>query len=274
MENFVNVSWLFKHLDDKNVIVLDCRFDLFDPSYGKVAYEENHIKNAFYLDMNEDLSAEKKEHGGSRPVPDLDIFKKKLENIGISNDSTIVIYDEYLDGAPRLWWILKYLGHDKTCILNGCIGEWIKQGHPVTKEIPKAKRKGEYNIKVNKDLYCDIDYVKAKKDKENVILIDSRGYERYSGEYEPLYSKAGHIPGAINYPWQNNLQNNFFKEKEVLKKDFKEIMKYEEIIFYCGSGIAACVNCLALEEIGGQSKVYIGSFSDWISYEENLVAIV
>jgi thiosulfate/3-mercaptopyruvate sulfurtransferase len=153
---------------------------------------------------------------------------------------------------PRLWWLLKYLGHDKTCILNGCREEWIKQGHPVTKEIPKANRKGEYNIKVNKDLYCDIDYVKAKKDKENVILIDSRGYERYSGKNEPLYAKAGHVPAAINYPWQNNLQNNFFKEKEVLKKDFKEI----------------------IEEIGGQSKVYIGSFSDWISYEENVVAIV
>ncbi|MGV8981131.1 sulfurtransferase [Clostridium sp.] len=93
-------------------------------------------------------------------------MQKKLENIGISNDTTIVIYDEYLDATPRLWFFLKYLGRNKICILNGCMEEWIKQGNPVTKEIPIANRKGEYNIKVNKDLYCDIDYVKAKKDEK------------------------------------------------------------------------------------------------------------
>lgn len=274
MKNFVTASWLFEHLDDSDVAILDCRFNLFDPAYGKNSYKKDHIKNAFFLDMNDDLSGEKREHGGFRPLPDLNVFKSKLEYIGIDNDTTIIIYDEYLDGAPRLWWFLKYLGHNNVYILNGGIEEWIKQGYTVTDEIAKPKKTGKYNIKINKDIYCDINYIKEKKAEENIILIDSRSYERYSGENEPLYDKAGHIPNAINHPWKNNLNDNFFKEKEYLEHDFEQIIKYEEIIFYCGSGIAACVNCLALDEIDEQSKVYIGSFTDWISYEENPIASI
>ncbi|CAH2212478.1 sulfurtransferase [Tepidibacter aestuarii] len=182
-------------------------------------YEEDHIKNAFYLDMNNDLSGERKKHGGFRPIPDLNLFKEKLENIGVNNHTTIVIYDEYLDGAPRLWWLLKYLGYDKTYVLNGGTQEWKKQGYPITKEIHKVEKQGKYSIKINKDIYCYIDYVKSRKADDNIVLIDSRAYERYLGENEPLYATAGHIPSATNYPWQNNIKNNFFKEKESLKKD-------------------------------------------------------
>lgn len=274
MENFVSSEWLFKNLQNDNVVILDCRFDLFNSEYGKCAYEESHIKNAFYLDMNDDLSGEKKEHGGSRPVPDLDIFKKKLENIGVNNDTIIVVYDDYMDGAPRLWWVLKYLGHELVYVLNGGMKEWVKLNYPITKEIPKAEKKGKYTVKLNESIFCDIEYVKEKKDQDNTILIDSRAYERYSGENEPLYKKAGHIPNAISHNWKNNIKSGFFKKKEELEKDFEEIIKYDEIIFYCGSGIAACVNCLALYEIGINAKVYIGSFSDWISYEDNLVATI
>ncbi|TCO75195.1 sulfurtransferase [Marinisporobacter balticus] len=274
MKNFINTKCLFENLEKDHIVIVDCRFDLFDPEYGRSVYEAAHVEHAFYLDMNTDLSGEKKEHGGSRPLSDLDVFRKKLEHMGIDNDTTIVIYDEHLDGTPRLWWFLKYLGHEKVYVLNGGMRAWAQQGYPITKEIPKVIKKGKYNIKVDESIFCDRTYVKERKDLDDVILIDARAYERYTGENEPLYKKAGHIPGAINYAWKNNIENGFFKRKEALEKDFKEIMKYEEIIFYCGSGIAACVNCLALNEIGIHSKVYIGSFSDWISYEDHLIATV
>lgn len=271
LENFVSVEWLNKHLYDDDVIVLDCRFDLFDEKYGKKAYEEAHIKNAFYMDVNNDLSGAIKEHGGYRPIPDIYTFKEKLENIGINNHSIIIVYDENIYSSPRLWWLLKYIGHEKVYVLNGGIRKWIQSGYSVTKDIPKCDIKGKYNIKLNKSICCDMEYVRESIENKDVYLIDSRDYERYSGEYEPLYKKGGHIPSAQNYVWKNNLIDGLFKTKKELETSWKEIINYSEIICYCGSSIEACINYIALDEMNKKGKVYIGSFSDWISYDENLV---
>jgi thiosulfate/3-mercaptopyruvate sulfurtransferase len=272
MSNFITAKWLYQHIND--VIIVDCRSDLFDKDYGRILYEAGHIINAFFLDVKKDLAGEAKEHGGRSPLPDLDTLKNKLENIGISNDSTVIAYDERkLAGAERFWWMLRYLGHNKVHVLNGGINAWINEGYPLTKEVPVAE-KGNFNMNLNKELIISMHEVKSKIGKDDLIILDSRAPERYRGEVEPIDKKAGHIPGAKNYYWKDILNENYeFKSKENLAKHFRELNKYKEIVLQCGSGIDACGNFIALDELGFMPKLYVGSWSDWISYEENPIAI-
>ena len=137
--------------------------------------------------------------------------------------------------------------------------------------------KGKIDINIQENMRADMLYVRDRIDNKNVVIVDSREYKRYLGEFEPVDKKCGHIPNAKNYFWMNVLnkenENYNLKNKEELNKLFKEIKEYKEVIVYCGSGITACSNSLALSEIGINHKVYTGSFSDWISYDDNKVDI-
>lgn len=272
MSNFVTAKWLHEHCDDDNLVIVDCRADLFDREYGKKLYEKGHIKNALFIDVKKDLAGDVKEHGGRSPLPELSILKNKLESIGISNDKTIVAYDEgALAGAERFWWMMKYLGHEIVYILNGGISAWVSEGYELSSKVREIKR-GTFNIKLNGNIIISMPEVKSRMNKEGVAIVDSRAPERYRGEIEPIDKKAGHIPSAINYHWKEVLnENTKFKSPEELKKHFNELKKYNEIILQCGSGIDACGNFVALDEIGFKPKLYVGSWSDWISYEDNPV---
>jgi thiosulfate/3-mercaptopyruvate sulfurtransferase len=273
MSNFVTAAWLHQHIDNEDLIIVDCRADLFDREYGKTVYIEGHIKNAHFLDVKKDLSGEPKEHGGRSPLPELEVLKHKLESIGISNDKTIVAYDEAkLAGAERFWWMLKYLGHEKVHVLNGGINGWVSQGYPLTKEIPSPV-KSNFKINLNKDIITDMFEVKSNLGKAGFLIVDSRAPERYKGEVEPIDKKAGHIPGANNYHWKDVLsQEGEFISKEKLSQHFKDLKKYKEIVLQCGSGIDACGNFIALDEIGIKTRLYLGSWSDWVSYDDNPIA--
>jgi thiosulfate/3-mercaptopyruvate sulfurtransferase len=273
MSNFITPDWLHNHLDDENLIIVDCRADLFDKEYGKRKYQEGHIKGAFFVDVKKDLAAESKAHGGRSPLPELEILKEKLESIGISNDKVIVAYDEaLLAGAERFWWMLKFLGHEKVHILTGGINAWIEAGYTLVKEASAAE-KGKFIISPREDIRTDVNYVKNNLDNKNILVIDSRAPERYRGEIEPIDPKAGHIPGAKNYHWKDVLdEKGCFKSKEDLKKIFKGLEQYDEVVLQCGSGIDACGNFVAMDEIGLKPKLYVGSWSDWVSYEDNPVA--
>lgn len=273
MNNFISAKYLNEHLEDENLVLVDCRADLYDKDYGKRAYEKGHIRGAHFLNVKTDLAGEVREHGGRSPLPSLDEFKEKLESIGVSNNKVIVAYDEAkLAGAERFWWMLKYLGHDKVYILNGGINSWINEGFSLDNDVPKSCR-GHFDIKLNKSMLTDIYQVKKALGDEETIIVDSRAPERYRGEVEPIDKKAGHIPGAKNYHWikvQN--ENGEFKPREELQKHFEALRKYKEIILQCGSGIDACGNFAALDEIGFKPKLYLGSWSDWVSYEDSPIA--
>lgn len=272
MKNLVTYKWLKEHIDDENLVIVDCRFDLQNELYGKDSYEKGHIQGAFYMDMNNDLAGEKKEHGGRHPLPDILVFKEKIENIGIGNDTIVVAYDDgEIAGASRFWWMLKYLGHEKVYILNGGISEWIKENYPITTDVP-SKIKKEFIINLNEEIMADMLEVKYKKDKECIAIVDSRSFDRYKGEVEPIDKVAGHIPRAKNYFWMETLEDGEFKNTDKLDIHFKELKEYDEIIVHCGSGITGAVNFLALDEIGIKSKLYVGSWSDWISYKDNEIA--
>jgi thiosulfate/3-mercaptopyruvate sulfurtransferase len=221
------------------------------------------------MDMDKDLAGEVKEHGGRHPLPDLNIFKSKLESCGIGNDTTVIAYDDgEIAGAARFWWMLKYIGHTKVHILDGGIKSWIKSGYFLTSDIPKKNKKC-LDININESIIATVDEVRRNIDQDKSIIIDSRSLERYKGEVEPIDKKAGHIPSAQNYFWLDVLEDDKMKDIKKLKDHFNEVLKYKNVIVHCGSGITGCVNYVALDEIGVKSKLYLGSWSDWISYDEN-----
>lgn len=275
MNNLVSAKWLKDNINDKNIVIVDCRFNLMDKEYGKKSYEKGHIKGAKRVDIETELSSIVKKHGGRHPLPSVRELKNTFENIGISNDSVVISYDEGdLAGASILWWILKYLGHEKAYVLDGGLEAFKELGGEISTENEKSN-KGKLDISIQEHMKVDMEYVRERLENENVVIIDSREYKRYIGEFELVDKKAGHIPGAVNYFWMDILEKDddklYLKSQNELKKQFAELMDYDEVIVYCGSGITACPNSLALSEAGIRHKLYVGSFSDWISYDENIV---
>ena len=277
MKNIVTPKWLKENLQNEKLVLVDCRFSLMDKEYGKRSYEESHIKGAVRIDVETELSAPVKEHGGRHPLPNVEELKITFENIGISNDSIVVAYDEGdLSGPARLWWILKYLGHDKVYVLNGGINVFAEIGGETNSAKTEIK-KGKFEVNPNENMRVNMEYVRERLNKENIAIVDCRENIRYIGEFEPVDKKAGHIPGALNFFWMDILKKvddkYYLKSLKELKKQFSNLNNYDEVIVYCGSGITACPNSLALSEAGINHKLYAGSFSDWISYDENEVNI-
>lgn len=275
MSNMVNAKWLKENLNNDKLVIVDCRFSLMDKEYGKRSYDESHIEGAVRVDIETELSAPVKKHGGRHPLPSVDELKTTFENIGINNDSVVVAYDEGdLAGPARLWWILKYLGHNEVYVLNGGIKAFEEIGGKTTRESTSVK-KGNFELNVNENMRVDMEYVRERLHKDNIAIVDCRENGRYNGEFEPVDKKAGHVPSALNYFWMNILDKQddglTMKNEEDLKEYFNKLNNYDEVIIYCGSGITASPVSLALTEANIDHKLYAGSFSDWISYEENKV---
>lgn len=269
----MSVDELKEKLDSNYVVIVDVRFELTNPNAGRKAYLKSHIPNAFYLDLNDDLAGKVEEHGGNHPLPDINELTEKLGSIGINHHTTVVVYDQTNDMfSGRLWWLLHYLGHEKVYVLDGGFESWQDKGYEVTDEQPVADKK-TFIPKPRKNEVVDIHQVKEKLKDQSAVLIDSRSKDRYLGKTEPLYKKAGHIPGAKNYFYKEVLnEQGMWKEPEELKKHFANLPKDKEIMVSCGSGVSATPNIMALKIAGFQNiKLYPGSFSDWISYEDNPV---
>lgn len=253
----------------RDVVIIDVRFQLKDPDEGQKAYIQGHIPGAVYLDLKKDLSGTPERHGGSHPLPDIDTFAAKLGSIGITQDTLVVIYDAHNDMfAARMWWLLHYVGHDKSYLLDGGLEAWIGEGYELTTDVPTLHSK-KFQPQVRSNEIVDMETVRERND--NTVLIDSRAKDRYVGKTEPMYKKAGHIPGAVNYFWKDVLgENGNWKSADALETHFKDLEKDAEIIVSCGSGVSACPNVIALKTAGFTNvKLYPGSYSDWISYEEN-----
>ena len=275
MSFLINVNRLKNRLENpgNNTVIVDVRFQLDDPDAGRKLYLKDHLPGAVYMDLDKDLSGKVEKHGGSHPLPDMKMFTSKLGNIGIDNDTAVIIYDQSNDMfAARMWWLLYYLGHEKVYVLDGGYEQWVMDGNKVTDEIPQLEAK-VYQPAIRVDAKADIEEVKEKLENQSASLIDSRSKERYLGKTEPLYGKAGHIPGAKHFFWKDIFnEKGKWKKADELKSHFEAFDKDEEIIVSCGSGISACPNVLALKLAGYENvKLYPGSFSDWISYEENEV---
>ncbi|MED1205352.1 sulfurtransferase [Heyndrickxia acidicola] len=265
-------EWLNNQLYNDNIRIADCRFALSDSLLGQKLYNEVHIPGAIHFDLERDLSGKVTEHGGRHPLPDTEIIKEKLERAGINNKSTVIAYDSGEGSfAARLWWILRYLGHDKVYVLDGGFKEWQNKNFAVTKDLPEFKTES-YTLNLQPDLAATYEEVKKAVVAGEAVLVDSRESARFMGLTEPIDKKPGHIPGAINKVWTENLRNGYWKSIEEQKERFRDLKPSDTIIVYCGSGVTATPNVLTLTELGyDHVKLYPGSYSDWISYHENPV---
>jgi thiosulfate/3-mercaptopyruvate sulfurtransferase len=190
--------------------------------------------------------------------------------MGIDSQTLVIAYDDSRCAfAARLWWLLRYMGHNRVAVLNGGFQGWQAAGYPVTDVIP-APKQANFVPQLQPSQVVDIEAVKARKDLPGVALVDSRESDRYRGEREPIDPIAGHIPGAINYPWLEVADTQGYLKSVAEQRDrWEQLNESEEILVYCGSGVTACVNLLSLEMAGIHAgKLYAGSWSDWISYLE------
>lgn len=266
---FVSSEWLAAHLGDPAIVIIDCRFSLTSPELGRQQYAEGHIPGAFYLHLNEDLSSPVQLHGGRHPLPNPTTLAEKLTAIGVNfSETLVVVYDDSRFAfAARLWWLLQYFGHNRVTLLDGGLAGWVSESCSLTSEVPAAT-KGNFIPQLQPHLVVDIETVKGRQELPGVVLVDSREPDRYWGKHEPIDPIAGHIPGAINCPWQE-VSDHDGKVKSLLEQQqrWSEIRDSDEIIVYCGSGVTACVNLLSLTMAGiSTGKLYAGSWSDWCSY--------
>lgn len=271
----VNKKWLKEQLHNRQVKIVDCRFELGDPDEGRKRYRESHIPGAIYFDLEKQLSAPISEHGGRHPLPEVDQFRAEVEKAGIDNTKIVVAYDNG-EGqfASRFWWLLTYLGHESVYVLNEGFAGWIAADFPTTREIPE-RESTQFTVNLQKEMLASYEEVKAivNQQKKSPVLIDSRDELRYLGKVEPIDKIAGHIPGAINKCWSEGLEQGSFRSSEEQKKRFAELDQTEPIIVYCGSGVTATPNYIALKMAGFKHvKLYAGSYSDWVSYDDNPVA--
>lgn len=275
MKNLVDVAWL---LENKNkVILIDALSNFLVPSEGKEKYAQGHIAQAYHLDLADDLSGSGTKHGGRNPLPDINVLTKKLESFGISNDSLVVVYDEGSMYAARFWWLAKYLGLTNVKVLDGGLTAWLEAQQPLTSEVPALPlEKGKINLNLNHNILVDYQEIKniIKDNSGKKALVDSRNHERYEGKNETIDAASGHIPKALNYFFNDVIdESGKYKDKFFLKEHFKDLLKYDELTFYCGSGVSAAVNILALDELDIASKLYIGSWSDYVSYDDAKIVI-
>ncbi len=275
MSNLITVEKLSQQLADPDLRIIDTRFALSDPAAGYSAYSAGHIPKAIFLDLNKYLSSPVGEHGGRHPLPDMQQFATTLAQAGVGNSNKVVVYDEQAGAcAGRLWWLLKYAGHDAVQVLDGGLPAWVEADHATNQETPEFGR-SEFKLNLRPHMQVDMDYVKQNLNNPTVQIIDARSAERYRGENETLDHKAGHIPGALSVPFADNLSGNYFKPSEQLAARFVDLglANAQEVIVYCGSGVSANHSLIALQEAGIENaKLYVGSWSDWISYQDNPIA--
>lgn len=265
----MTVQALQERLSREGTVVFDCRFDLHHPARGREAYLSAHIPGAYYLDLEQDLSGPKQPGRGRHPLPDPEVLASKLGAAGVGEASTVVVYDEGEGMAPRAWWLIRYLGHPRVYVLDGGWQAWLAAGYDTSNEVP-APRFASFPLRVQEDWVVGAeDVLQVVRGARKATLVDARAPERYRGEVEPLDPKAGHIPGAVNAPWQEALDSagrwkSSAQQLERFRRAGVAVDESPEIICYCGSGVTACVNLLALELAGVRgAKLYAGSWSEW-----------
>lgn len=269
MKNFKDRDFLNAHAD---LIVIDVRYDMNQGEYGRNAYDRAHFKGAGFLDMDKDLASPVREHGGRHPLPDKTEFQSKLREMGINDDSGVLIYDDGDNSAAgRLWWMLKYYGLEHVYVLHGGFRSLLPED--LSSDIETFPI-GSIVLKPDDSMTATYEeilaYSKSDTPKEK-ILVDSRSEERYKGIIEPVDIKKGHIKNAVNIFFKSHFDGEGRIKESALEENFRSVLPFDDVIFHCGSGVTACTNIMVLDELGRSSRLYIGSFSDFVSYEENTV---
>ena len=266
----VSVEQLRGHLHDPRWCIVDVRHDLFDADAGMRAYQAGHIPNAVFAGIDTQLSGKKTGFNGRHPLPPRDELVETFRGWGINSDTQIVAYDaQGGQFASRLWWLARWLGHARVALLDGGWPKWLNDTHLSSQQLPK-KARGNFTASESMTPLVTVDQVLQSLDSQDRMLLDARTAERYRGEQEPIDPVAGHIPGARNRPWQQNLNSDqTFKSAHELRSEFQVLLNQrtpDQITHQCGSGVTACHNVFAMELAGlPGSALYGGSWSEWIA---------
>jgi thiosulfate/3-mercaptopyruvate sulfurtransferase len=268
---FISTAILEGHLDSADWAIVDCRFSLDDAERGRRDYLQSHIPGAVYAHLNEDLSGPiVPGKTGRHPLPEIENFCQTLGRWGIGPGVQVVVYDDSGGAmAARLWWMLRWLGHDAVAVLDGGWPRWHREGRPVNVG-NESRPEREFKPNQRDGMVLDARRVEAILDDPEWLLLDSRSSERYRGENETIDPIAGHIPGAVSAPYADNLdKDEMIQTPEMLRSRFKALLADtppERAVFYCGSGVSAAQNLLAMDYAGiSGSKLYVGSWSEWIT---------
>jgi len=265
----ISTPELASHLDDPAFVVVDVRHDLAQPDLGESQYRAGHIPGARFAHMDRDLSGAKTGKNGRHPLPSPEAAAALFGRLGIDASKQVVAYDA--GGAmyaPRLWWMLRWLGHQAVAVLDGGIGKWMREHRPVTAEIPHVSP-AVFPIRSVARAMSANDVLASLRDR-SLRLVDARGAERFRGENEVIDPVAGHIPGAVNRPYTENVNaDGTFKAPDALQAGFANVVgdtATAKVVNVCGSGVSPCHNLLAMEIAGiAGTTLYPGSWSEWIA---------
>lgn len=268
---------LSPHLTDEGWVIVDCRFDLADTARGEQHYLEAHIPGARYAHLDRDLSGEKTGRNGRHPLPTPEQMRERFGALGIGPGVQVVVYDaETGMHASRLWWMLRFMGHDAVALLDGGFARWTREARAVRGGV-ESWRPATF-VGAPRDAWrLDSAAVRAGLDDAARLLVDARAAERFRGENETLDAKAGHIPGARNRFFGLNLSpDKTFKSAEQLREEWQDVLAGtppDQVVMYCGSGVTACHNLLAMEHAGlPGGRIYVGSWSEWSADPDRPIA--
>jgi thiosulfate/3-mercaptopyruvate sulfurtransferase len=273
----VTPAWLAARLSDPNVRPVDVRWYLTEPGRGRQEYLAAHIPGAPHLDVDDDLAAPRGQGPGRHPLPAPEAFAAAAGRAGIGAATHVVAYDSAGSfAAARLWWLLRYFGHERVSVLDGGWEAWLAGGYPTESgEVSAALT--VFTPRPRPELVVDAAAVEALRRDPRALLLDARAPERYAGRVEPIDPKAGHIPGARSAPYSGNLApDGTLLPPEALRARYAALGadRAERIVCYCGSGVSAAHNILALHLAGRtDALLYEGSWSDWCSDPARPVAI-
>lgn len=265
----VDSHWLEGRIGDSDVVVVDCRFSLADPQAGRRAYAEGHIPGAVYADLESDLSAPVAIETGRHPLPRPESLAARFGAWGIGPDTQVVVYDDAGGAmAARLWWLARWLGHGRTALLDGGLAAWVSVGGELESDTPPRELR-RFAASPNARLCVSADDLQAGLKGDALALIDARASDRFAGRVEPIDPVAGHVPGALNRSFVDNLdEEGRFRSPAELASAFRALVgarPAEAVVHMCGSGVTACHNLLAMELAGLHgSRLYPGSWSEWI----------
>jgi len=264
----VSAEALKEEFESPQLAIVDCRFDLREPAAGERAFALGHVAGAVYAHLERDLSDLSRSGRGRHPLPDAERFCATLGRWGVSPSHQVVAYDGR-DGAmaARLWWMLRMLGHTRVAVLEGGLDAWLRIGGRM--EAGSARvRPATYKARFNVRKIVSTAVLAARLANRGTTLIDARARERFRGELEPLDPVAGHVPGALNRPYIENLrEDGHFKPASALHGEYERLLAGRDpadVVLMCGSGVTACHNLLAMEHAGLRgASVYAGSWSEW-----------
>lgn len=275
----ISPEQVFIHLDDPNWAIVDCRFSLADARYGEREYHKSHIPGAVFADLERDLSGPiVGGKTGRHPLPDVGQAAEVFGRLGIDQRVQVVAYDDAGGAlaAGRLWWMLRWLGHNAAAVLDGGWQRWVRAGYP-TRPGWESRPARRFEPSPRPEMVVSVEEVEHARQDPSFLVIDVRVPERYRGEMEPIDVVAGHIPGAVNAPYAENLTaEGTFRPAEELRSMYQGVLgpiAVERSIFYCGSGVTSIQSLLALQHAGlGEARLYAGSWSEWITNPQRPVA--